>query len=88
METDPIMPVERRTQAQRPTKIYTSNGTALASTPTSNRNLLSYSESLKQVPWQTDNDHILSGYRRQLPTIGACLRSAFACELALASIGF
>lgn len=75
------MPVERRPQAQRPLQTYTSNGTTPDPPGDSKPGLLSYSESLRQVPWQTDNDHILSGYRRQLPSIKSCLHSAFACEL-------
>jgi hypothetical protein len=42
--------------------------------------LIDYHESLRTVPWQTDNEYILSGYRRQLHSIRACLWSAIACE--------
>ncbi|RSH94841.1 hypothetical protein EHS25_004647 [Saitozyma podzolica] len=40
--------------------------------------LTDYHESLRTVPWQTDNEYILSGYRRQLHSIRACLWSAIA----------
>ncbi|KAK4688529.1 hypothetical protein P7C73_g1583, partial [Tremellales sp. Uapishka_1] len=36
-----------------------------------------YEQSRKLVPWQTDNEYVLLGYRRQLHTIKACLASAF-----------
>lgn len=39
-----------------------------------------YQESLAKVPWQTDNDYILTGYRRQLPSLAACVKSAFGCK--------
>lgn len=45
--------------------------------------LLTYDESLRLVPWQTDNDRVLSGYRRELGSIPKCLWSAVACELSL-----
>jgi len=88
METDPIMPIERRAQAQRPNQNYsTSNGIGhIARKPNEPPELLSYADSLKEVPWQTDNDHILSGYRRQLPTIKSCVHSAFACELGVTAL--
>jgi hypothetical protein len=41
---------------------------------------ITYEESLHQVPWQTDNDYITKGYRRQLPSIRACLMSSITCE--------
>nr|WRH23622.1 Haemolysin-III related [Naematelia aurantialba] len=40
--------------------------------------LLSYDESLRLLPWQTDNAFVLSGYRQQLHSVRACLFSAFA----------
>ncbi|KAI9632784.1 hemolysin-III related-domain-containing protein [Dioszegia hungarica] len=49
-----------------------------ASAGSNRAELLSYEESLKQLPWQTDNPWILTGYRRQLHTIRACLWSAVA----------
>lgn len=44
------------------------------------RRLLTHDESLKLVPWQTDNDYILTGYRRQLHSVKACLWSSVSCE--------
>ena len=41
--------------------------------------LLTYEESLKEVPWQTDNAHIRKGYRRHLGTVGLCLWSSIGC---------
>ncbi|EIW66496.1 integral membrane protein [Tremella mesenterica] len=40
--------------------------------------LLTYDQSLRLVPWQTDNDYVLTGYRRQQRTIQDCLRSSVA----------
>lgn len=40
--------------------------------------LLTYDESLKEVPWQTDNAYIQTGYRRHMSTVGLCLWSAIA----------
>jgi hypothetical protein len=47
--------------------------------PTDRPKLLSYEESLRLVPWQTDNEYVLSGYRRQLGSVKACLWSAVSC---------
>lgn len=44
------------------------------------KRLLSYEESLRLLPWQTDNEYVTSGYRRQLGSIRGCLWSAVACE--------
>jgi adiponectin receptor len=52
-------------------------------TPESTK-LLTYEESLRLLPWQTDNEYVLSGYRTQLESIKACLWSSVACESALA----
>lgn len=41
--------------------------------------LLTYDESLKEVPWQTDNAYIQTGYRRHMSTVGLCLWSSIAC---------
>ncbi|WOO80443.1 ADIPOR-like receptor [Vanrija pseudolonga] len=38
--------------------------------------LLTYAESLRLVPWQTDNEWITRGYRPQLRSIRSCLWSA------------
>lgn len=58
-----------------------SNGNGRSDTKLSRT--ITYEESLNHVPWQTDNDHILTGYRRQLHTIKACVGSAFMCKSAL-----
>jgi adiponectin receptor len=42
--------------------------------------LLSYEESLRLLPWQTDNEYVRSGYRNQLGSVKACLWSTIACE--------
>lgn len=42
--------------------------------------LLSYDESIRLVPWQTDNHDILSGYRPQLFNLRACIWSAIGCK--------
>jgi hypothetical protein len=42
--------------------------------------LLNYAESLKAIPWQTDNNWIVNGYRPQLLNVRACLWSAIGCE--------
>lgn len=42
--------------------------------------LTTYEESLRDVPWQTDNEWIVTGYRRQIPSIRGCLWSAVGCE--------
>ena len=39
---------------------------------------ISYDESLRLLPWQTENNFVLSGYRRQLYSIKACLWSSFS----------
>ena len=41
--------------------------------------LLTYDQSLRDVPWQTDNVHIQTGYRRHLSTVGLCLWSSIGC---------
>jgi adiponectin receptor len=46
--------------------------------------LLSYEESLRLLPWQTDNEYVLSGYRSQLNSMKACLWSAVSRTLSLA----
>lgn len=43
--------------------------------------LTDYEESLRDVPWQTDNEYILSGYRRQIQSVKGCLWSAIGCKL-------
>jgi hypothetical protein len=48
--------------------------------PKSHFPLLTYEQSLKEVPWQTDNVHIQKGYRRHLGTVGLCLWSSIGCE--------
>jgi len=40
----------------------------------------SYDESLRLMPWQTDNEYILTGFRMQLPSIKVCIWSAIGCE--------
>ena len=40
---------------------------------------IGYYDSLRAVPWQTDNDYILTGYRRQIPSLSGCVKSAFTC---------
>jgi len=52
--------------------------------PTGRAKLLSYQESLRLLPWQTDNEYVLSGYRQQLGSVKACLWSAVSCTLSLA----
>lgn len=42
--------------------------------------LTDYKTSHEKVPWQTDNEWILKGYRPQLYNIRACLWSAIGCE--------
>ncbi|WVQ78671.1 hypothetical protein IAT38_000758 [Cryptococcus sp. DSM 104549] len=37
---------------------------------------ISYDESLRDLPWQSDNDYIRHGYRRAIPSIKGCLWSA------------
>ncbi|KAK8861715.1 hypothetical protein IAR55_002538 [Kwoniella newhampshirensis] len=37
---------------------------------------MSYEESLKVMPWQTDNEYIRTGYRRAIPSIKGCLWSS------------
>lgn len=79
------MPVTRRQQQHQAS--MSANGTPSASASadettgllTSSR-LLSYDESLRLLPWQTDNEYVLSGYRRQMGSIRACLWSAVSCE--------
>lgn len=44
------------------------------------KHLLSYEESLRLLPWQTDNEYVRSGYRRQLGSIQPCIWSSVACE--------
>lgn len=44
------------------------------------RRLLTYDESIRLVPWQTDNNYILSGYRPQLHNLRSCIYSAIGCE--------
>lgn len=44
-------------------------------------NTISHDESLRTVPWQTDNDSVMTGYRRQLYSVKACLWSSVSCEL-------
>jgi hypothetical protein len=52
--------------------------------PTGRSKLLSYEESLRLLPWQTDNEYVLSGYRSQLNSMKACLWSAVSRTLSLA----
>ncbi|ORX35308.1 hemolysin-III related-domain-containing protein [Kockovaella imperatae] len=42
------------------------------------RQTLTYEESHRLLPWQSDNDHIRTGYRRQIRSIRGCIWSAFA----------
>lgn len=80
------MPIARRTQTT-----MASNGIAK---PTDNEatsllhqesqtGLLTYEESLRLLPWQTDNEYVRSGYRRQLGSVRQCLWSTIACESGL-----
>ena len=74
------MPITQRRSAST-TSTNVQNGiNKLETTPREDSLLISYEESLKLVPWQTDNDHIRVGYRPQLYTFNACMHSAFACE--------
>lgn len=43
-------------------------------------NTLTYEESLIQVPWQTDNKYIRTGYRRRLDSLPEMGRSLVACK--------
>lgn len=42
--------------------------------------LLTFAESVAQVPWQTDNEYVTRGYRPQLYNVRACLWSAIGCK--------
>lgn len=42
--------------------------------------LLTHDESTAAVPWQTDNEYVINGYRPQLYNIRACLWSAIGCK--------
>jgi adiponectin receptor len=81
------MPVSRRQQAAmttpEPAPVSAANeNTALLGSqePTGSRKLLTHAESLRLLPWQTDNDYILNGYRSQLNSVKACTWSAVSCE--------
>ncbi|WWD16362.1 hypothetical protein CI109_100788 [Kwoniella shandongensis] len=49
--------------------------------------LMSYEESLRVMPWQTDNEYITSGYRRAIPSFRGCLWSAISFNIHTHSIG-
>lgn len=77
------MVVSRRASAQQPLNDPSISGYGTVDSPSdapSKPLTITYAESLRDVPWQTDNDHILTGYRRQLYTYKACIKSAFTCE--------
>jgi hypothetical protein len=58
-----------------------SERTALIDTPGQDKaKLLSYEDSLRLLPWQTDNEYVRSGYRNQLGSVKACLWSTIACK--------
>lgn len=63
-ETDPLVP---HTQ-------LTLNGKAIPFR--GKHGLLTFAESHKLLPWQSDNEYITGGYRRQLHNIRACIWSA------------
>jgi adiponectin receptor len=47
------------------------------------RRTLTYEQSLIDVPWQTDNRYIRTGYRRRMKNVGSALNSTFACKTLL-----
>ena len=40
---------------------------------------LTYRQSQRLVPWQTDNEYVLTGYRKQAYSVRACVWSAVSC---------
>lgn len=65
----------------------TSERTALLGTSGQDKpRLLSYEDSLRLLPWQTDNEYVRSGYRSQLGSVKACLWSTVACAYAMSSL--
>lgn len=79
---DGAMPNEQSKLAQQPLNGHRQYGTSTRKRhdPQSESLTISYDESLAQIPWQTDNDYIRTGYRRHLPSIKACVGSAFTCQ--------
>ncbi|ORY29742.1 hemolysin-III related-domain-containing protein [Naematelia encephala] len=75
------MPVTRR-QGSRANGISHGSQISMSTEPllpkSPETHLLTYEESLRLLPWQTDNAFVLTGYRRQLRSIRACLWSAVA----------
>lgn len=64
---------------QRTTK--TMPNASLPSPPVKSKGYtITYEESLREVPWQTDNRFIRSGYRRRLRDVKSVLFSLIGCE--------
>jgi hypothetical protein len=57
-----------------------SERTNLLSGSNNGSKLLSFEESLRLLPWQSDNEYVTSGYRNQLGSIKTCIWSAVSCK--------
>lgn len=65
---------------QRPSKPSEAEPPARPPQGKSSGNTITYEESLREVPWQTDNRYIRKGYRRRLQDVKSVLFSLIGCE--------
>lgn len=72
---------------QRPAKPADVTPAPVTAPPKSTGYTITYEESLREVPWQTDNRFIRKGYRRRLRDAKSVLFSLVGCEYMFAKLG-
>lgn len=81
------MPLKERKTSSEP--VTPTNGQLPPMTPDQHTPLLEsrrtlgrttvLAEALREMPWIKNNDAILSGYRRRIPSVRGCMWSAIGC---------